>query len=94
MLGVLSCCMLGVLALIGVGNIFAAFVYAEKADAVFSGLKIELTADAVGMVEAVGRSSSVKTERGCDVSTRRNGPRNETESRLGAGAGAGAGVGA
>lgn len=76
----------------GVGNIFAALEYVEKADALLSGLITELTTEAVGMVEAVGRSSSVKTDRACEVSSRRYGPRyDETESRLGAGAAGGLG---
>jgi hypothetical protein len=80
----------GGMALIGVGNMFAALFHPETADALFSGLSTELTAEAVGMVEAVGRSSSVNTERACDVSSRKYGPRyKETESRLGAGAGGG-----
>jgi len=72
------------MALIGVGNMFAAFEYAEKGVVLFSGLSTELIAEAVGIVEAVGRSSSVRAERVFCISRRRYGPRyDETESRLG-----------
>lgn len=60
------------MALIGVGNIFAALEYDEKADALLSGLITELMTDAVGIVEAVGRSSSVRTGRACEISNLRS----------------------
>ncbi len=57
-------------ALIGVGKAFAG--YAERAeDILVSGL----ATDAVGIVDAVGRSSSVKTGRPCGGSIRSGCPR-------------------